>query len=282
MGEEPVRRIFWSLGYDYEIVIKTGEQDCREIFRSKIVHNIENNRPVISYGIIGPPDEGVVTGYDKNGQVLLGRSYFHDSTNGYYEKDDWYDACLALVLIGEKKETPAKQHIYLDSLKWAVQLSKIPEVKLLTKGRNLHLNGFAAFDAWIDALKNDAYFPRDDMDELTLSCQIHSNVTLSGLADSRRAAVGFLKGMHDDFPAGSVHISKAVDAYEEELGFLLDGLKSVPFAFQPEEQRLQIADPELRSKLSALIRKSKEKEIQAISHIEHAIEEIEKETAAFP
>jgi hypothetical protein len=282
LGDEPIRGTFWSLGYDYEMIIKTGEENYREIFRSKIIHNIENNRPVISYDIIGPPDEGVVTGYDKNGQVLLGRSYFHDSTNGYYEKDDWYDACLGLVLIGEKRETPAKQRIYLEALRWVVQLAKEPEVRLLAKNNNQHLNGFAAFDAWIDALKNDAYFPKDDMDELTLSCQIHSNVTLSGLFDSRRAAVAFLKGMNEGFPAGKAYISKAVDAYEKESGFLLDGLKSAPFAFQPEKQRLRMADPEMRSNLSALIRKSKEKEIQAISHIEHAIEEMEKEASVFP
>lgn len=218
----------------------------------------------------------MVTGYDKNGRVLLGRSYFHDNTNGYYEKDDWYDACLGLILIGRKKEEPAKQHIYLEALKWAVQLAKEPEVRLLAKNQNLHLNGFTAFDAWIDALHNDAYFPRDDMDELTLGCQIHNNVTLSGLADSRRSAVGFLKSMNDEFPVGKVDISKAMDAYKKELGFLLDGLKSVPFAFQPEEQRLRMADPELRSNLSSLIQKSKEMEIQAISHIEHVIEKMEK------
>lgn len=282
MGDEPVRRTFWSLGYDYEMIIKTGEQDFRETFRSKIVHNIENNRPVISYGIIGPPDEGVVTGYDKNGQVLIGRSYFHDNTNGYYEKDDWYDACLGLILIGEKKETPAKQHIYLEALRWAVQLAKEPEVRVLVKNDNKHMNGFAAFDAWLDALKNDAYFPRDDMDELTLSCLIHNNVTLSGLFDSRRAAVAFLRSMNDEFPTGKDNLSEAVDAYEKELGFLHDGLESVPFAFQSEEQRLQMTEPEMRSNLSALIRKSKEKEIEAISHIEHALEKIEKEASPFP
>jgi hypothetical protein len=277
-----VRRTFWSLGYDYEMIIKIGLQNYKDIFRSKIIHNIENNRPVISYGPIGPPDEGVVAGYDKNGQVLLGGSYFHDSSNGYYEKDDWYETCLGLILISEKKEAPDKRLIYLEALKWAVQLAEISECRQLPGTVGQHLTGFAAYDAWIDALNNDAYFPKDDMNELTLGCQIHNNVTLSGLADSRRAALGFLKSMNDEFPAGKAHISKAVDAYEEELGFLLDGLKSVPFAFLPEKQRLRMADPEMRASLSVLIRKSKEKEIQAISHIEHAIEEIENEASLFP
>ncbi len=264
------------------MIIKIGPQNYKDIFQSKIIHSIENNRPVISYGIIGPPDEGVVAGYDMNGQVLLGRSYFHDSSNGYYEKDDWYETCLGLIIIGEKKEVPDKKHIYLEALKWAVQLAKISDCRQLPGTVGQHLTGFAAYDAWIDALNNDAYFPKDDMDELTLGCQIHNNVTLSGLSDSRRAAVGFLKSMNDEFPAGEANISKAVNAYEEELGFLLDALKSVPFAFQSEEQRLRMADPEMRSNLSAIIRKSKEKEIQAISHIEHAIEEIEKAASALP
>jgi hypothetical protein len=82
--------------------------------------------------------------------------------------------------------------------------------------------------------------------------------------------------MNDEFSAGRADISKAVETYEKELVFLLDGLKTVPFVFQPEEQRLRMADADLRSNLSTLIRKSKEMEMQAISHIEHAIEEMEK------
>ena len=54
----------------------------QDVFRRKIVHSIDNKRPVISYGIIGAPDEGVVAGYDQNGRVLLGRSFFHNSVEG--------------------------------------------------------------------------------------------------------------------------------------------------------------------------------------------------------
>ena len=54
----------------------------QHVFRRKIVHSIDNKRPVISYGIIGAPDEGVVAGYDQNGRVLLGRSFFHNSVEG--------------------------------------------------------------------------------------------------------------------------------------------------------------------------------------------------------
>jgi len=267
-----VRRTCWSLGYDYEMIIRTEGQNHEEIFRTKIIESIEKKRPVIAYGIIGPPDEGIVTGYDKNGQILVGRSYFHDSSKGYYEKDDWYESCLGLILIGNKKKSPHKSDIYLEALKWAVLLANTPDLKELANN-NRHL-GFAAFDVWIDALKNDAYFPKDNVNELTLACQIHSNVTLSGLLDSRRAGVGFLKGMADDIEAGKNDILKAIIAYEEEIVVLTKGMKLVPFSWQSEEKRRQIADPTLRSNLADLILKAKEKEIQAVEHIERAIKEM--------
>jgi hypothetical protein len=54
----------------------------QDVFRRKIVHSIDNKRPVISYGIIGAPDEGVVAGYDQNGKVLLGGVFFITASKG--------------------------------------------------------------------------------------------------------------------------------------------------------------------------------------------------------
>lgn len=80
IGTEHVRRTFWALGYDYEFIDRGDGQANRQVFRKRIIESINNKRPVIAGGIVGPPDPGVVAGYEQNGKVLLGRSYFHDGS----------------------------------------------------------------------------------------------------------------------------------------------------------------------------------------------------------
>lgn len=122
---------------------------------------------------------------------------------------------------------------------------------------NTHLSGFASFDAWIDAFKNDELFPGDDMDELTRTCHVHGNVTFSGLLGSRRAGVGFLKSIVDDINTGKDETRKAIKAYEAELDILSEGMKLAPFSRESETIRRQIADPNLQSNIADLILKAK-------------------------
>ena len=84
LGEEPIRRIFRALGYAYECLFKPDSPGSEDEYRRRIVESIDKGRPVIAAGIVGPPDEGIVGGYDKNGEVVLGRSYFCDGSKGYY------------------------------------------------------------------------------------------------------------------------------------------------------------------------------------------------------
>ncbi|GAB3433445.1 hypothetical protein [Flindersiella endophytica] len=45
---------------------------------------------MLAFGIIGPPECGILTGYDQDGDVILGYSYFQEpDVVGYYEQTDW-------------------------------------------------------------------------------------------------------------------------------------------------------------------------------------------------
>jgi hypothetical protein len=50
----------------------------KETMIAAIVESLAQGRPVISFGITSPPEAGLVTGYDEDGGVLYGWSYFQD------------------------------------------------------------------------------------------------------------------------------------------------------------------------------------------------------------
>ena len=86
LAPEPYRRAFEALGYSYREIQRNETAMVKAIKES-----IDRECPVISFGIIGPPEAGLITGYDQDGSVLYGWSYFQDSKQpGYYQLDDWF------------------------------------------------------------------------------------------------------------------------------------------------------------------------------------------------
>ena len=71
LGQEPFRRAFEALGYGWHMI--RAEKDA--LFEA-VVESIDRGVPVISFGILGPPEAGIVIGFDRDGQVLHGWSYF--------------------------------------------------------------------------------------------------------------------------------------------------------------------------------------------------------------
>ena len=78
---EIFRRGFASVGYECEIVCKSQVgQNSESLFRQKIIESIrDKGRPVIAHGVIGPPEECIVAGYDEGGDVLVGWNFFQGS-----------------------------------------------------------------------------------------------------------------------------------------------------------------------------------------------------------
>lgn len=266
LGAEPVRRAFDALGYGYEFLLDYGRTDpanSRDAFRRKIVDSVGRDRPVIALGIIGPPLCGVVAGYEDDGEVLLGRSYFHDGSGGYYRKDNWYEGCHGLILIGEKHDPPTRRDVLRDALRWALSLAHRPK-------REGRVSGLAAYSAWADALNRDEEFPSEELDILTFQCHVSTSVTLAGLRDARRSAAGFLRAMADADGACAAGLRTAADAYEKQAHLLEDAIKLAPFSWATEGRRMATTDLRLRRKLGAMITDAREFELRAMSELEAA------------
>ena len=264
---DSIRRLFSALGYDYSIY-ESAAGATEQQLREQIVASIDHGRPVIAWGIVGAPEPGVVTGYGRDGEVLLGHSYFHDGSNGYYSKDNWYKDCLAVLIVGEKGEVPPRLSLLRDTVAYAVEHARGP------KSFADKAIGLAAYEPWADALRRDEDFPKGNLETLTWRCHVSNAVVLPALWDARKAAAVFLRQLADASPPAKAQVLQAAVAYEQEAYILDAAMKIVPFCHESEQRRLQMGDPELRHKLAEIIMQAKEKDQQAVTHLEAALKEM--------
>ena len=112
----PSRRAFEAIGYAQEYIDNRAKGEAYT--RERIIESLRDKaRPVIAYGIIGPPEACIVTGYDEGGDVLMGWNFFQGDPNsnagvtfeptGQFRKRDWFQDLQGLHIIGEKGEKPS-------------------------------------------------------------------------------------------------------------------------------------------------------------------------------
>jgi len=267
LAMEPVKRTFSALGYSWQFVPKA--RSCEGDFRAMITASINEGRPVLTEGIVGPVEVGIITGFDQNGDIILGRSFFHDSRE-YYRKKDWYKDCQSLLLIGSQTRQPDKMSILRNAMEWAVMLARGRDITL----RRDYAVGLAAYDEWAAAMLRDGDFPSGDLKALTRRCNVSTGVTLAGLYDARRSAAWFLRSMADVATSARPELAAAAQAYEQQVTILHETLKYSPDCSGPrgtEEMRLGMADRRLRERIAGGILAAKEQELCAVEHLEKAL-----------
>jgi len=279
LGGEPVKRTFAALGYDYTFVPDYDREspgDAKEVYGKAIVESIDKGRPVIAIGVVGPPEACIVAGYDKGGEVLYGRSYFQESQKGYFSEAGWFENCHGLILLGEKRQPPARRQVLRDTLEWTIRLAREPEMPLATIDGKIEkqiITGLAAYDAMAEALERDEdfAFADDDLDAMEMRCFAISNDGLHLLYPKRRDAAAFLESMADDGGPASAELRRAAEAYGAELEVIGQACHLAPFSFAPQPKRLALRDRDLRLKLSAMVREAKAHDERAVEHLEQAL-----------
>ena len=90
---------------------KGGEAIDEAEARRRIIASIDAGKPIMSHGIVGPPETCLITGYDGDGDILIGWSFFQNfedcraavefEPNGMFRKRNWYPAAFDLFMVGE-------------------------------------------------------------------------------------------------------------------------------------------------------------------------------------
>ncbi len=270
---EVIDRAFRSVGYEYELVMKTGEADDEQIFREKIKRSVQEGHPVLGFGVLGPPECSLITGYDDDGEILIGWNFFQDvpefnagvtfEPSGYFRKRDWCRDTMSLILVGDKVAGHERHHTSREVLRWALHVARTPELF----GR---YSGLAAYDAWIRQIGNDADFATDDRDLLFQRHDVH-NSAVGIVAECRSWAHSFLLDMAGKEPGMAEHLTAAAACYQQEHDLMWKVWGLVGGNGQPEAF-LKFADPQIRQQIIAVVAQARQLDEQAAGHLEKAIQ----------
>lgn len=264
----PIRRAFAAAGYGCA-VYERGEYAADA---ARIKASLERGVPVLAFGVVGPSDCAILTGYDEDGDVLLGWSTYqdipddhdipHDAT-GYFRKPGWHANTPATILIGEK--LPQTQGdlrtTCLDSLTWAVSLMRMP-------GFDHWVSGLAGLQVWAQEMIDEQYFPKDDADTLGQR-YVSAAINMTMLRD-HCLAEPYLRRVAEAVPEFTPELSQAADHYNEvsRIRSGMDGLIGDNFT---ESAMKAIAVPAIRREYADAILRIRDSEELAVQQIERLL-----------
>jgi len=265
LDPEPKRRIFEALGYEWHTVPLN-----RTLMVDAIKQSVAEGRPVLSFGFIGPPEAGLITGYDMDGDTVYGWSYFQeDADKGYYRVEDWFGKIsqgppYGLIVVGEQSlPEPTDRETLTSSLEWAIDLAHRAKRPSLPD----HICGLAAYDAWADSLEVDADYPADDAETMATRAMVHCDQVV--MLHERQRAAEYLRRMAGLVPEVSEPLTAAAGLYEQvgqAAGLVWKwGNWMEPAALQG------LADPQTRREFAAAVRGAREAEGQAVALLEQAL-----------
>jgi hypothetical protein len=277
VGEEPIRRTFAALGYDYTYLPDRDRLHRRSkaFYHDTITSQLNRGVPLIAIGVVGPPEAGVITGYDEGGDVLYGWSYFQDDPNGYYRSDNWYNNAHGVILIGGQKAVPSKQQVLRDALEWAITLIRQPEMDLEGEpeiGVRRCYSGLAAYDQMLASLTRDEDFPTDNPAALSIRLHALINDGAWQMMEKRRLAAEFLKEMADPTQRSSGELFKAAELYMRLSEVWCEAGMMIPWSSASPDDMLKLTNPQWRAKFSGYVQQARPLDEQAVMHLERALD----------
>ncbi len=270
---EPFRRGFASVGYAFEALSKEGGPDDEEWFRASIRASLSAGKPVIGFGVIGPPECCLVTGYDEGGDVLIGWSFFQGmcdfnpegefEPDGTFRKRRWFQNTPGLLVIGEKTPRPPCGEVYREALRWGLTVMRTADVK----GRAA---GHAAYDAWAEHMLRDEDFATDDYAVLNDRYMAYFDAT-GTIAEGRWYVNLFLQQIAGCEPAMAEDLNQAAACFRAEHDMMWEIWNLAGGNGWTEAHVRKLAEPETRRAMIPVILRARDKDIEAAAHTERAL-----------
>jgi AraC-like DNA-binding protein len=281
---EAFRRAFAGAGRSFRLLQREGSG--KEDFILFIKAELEEGRPVIAFGIIGPPEACLITGYRNEGNTLLGWNCFQDNQeftknvtqdeNGYFVTDGWWEneCTMALIAVGERQEALASHKEILENAVHILTREKVAfydqENKLLAE----YAGGQLAYDYWAKCIGDDKEFPKGAILPILYERLVCQNDAEAMLGEGRYYAAAYLEQVAKDLPEVEKKCLLAAQFFRRaaELG---PKMSQVMGGYTQDEERINcFAKSETRRELVGLIHKAKEFEAEAIKVIREIVEKL--------
>ena len=296
MTDEPLTAVTWALegvGYAGEAL---GNRDKaaeglfpvygdEATFRQRIMASIDAGRPVLGFGVVGPPECCLITGYDEGGDLLIGWSYFQGMPDppqglafepeGTFRKRDWFPETAGIVVLGEKLGRPDLAEVCRKTLERGLTVLRTPRV------HGVYASGLAAWDAWIAALLDEEAFRRADDAALHDMFGVHNADAVGGIAERRCYGGITLADWVGVYPAAADALGQAGGCFAVEHDLMWrvwECLGGHPaFVALPEDPALRFARRDSRERIVAALGEAKARDVEAAEHIEEALAIIARE-----
>jgi len=263
-------RAFAAVGYGLELVHVRRDEPDAEAVRRKVIESIDAGRPVIAHGVIGPPEECILTGYDDGGEVVIGWNYFQGDDgladvefepSGQFRKRNWVADTWSLVLIGEKADPPPEpKEVLRTALEWAVEVIRAP-----VRFGDRH-NGLAAFDAWIEHLGYDDQIAADP----AMGIEVHDDA-VGVVAEGRWYASIFLAEAARWMPFLAPELLAAASCCAEQHALMWKLWDILGGHGRGPDHQQRLCDADRRRQMVPIIRQAREKDARVAEHIERAL-----------
>lgn len=279
---EPFKRGFQAAGRSFQILKR--EDSDKEGFIRFIKAEIDEGRPVIALGIIGPPEACLITGYRGDGAVLLGWNCFQENQEytknvsldeaGYFITDAWWEneATAAVMSVGEKQEQPesCKQLLTnaLDLLTRQSVAFSSEDHKVLAE----YAGGQRAYELWAKCIADDKEFSKDTVIPLLFERLMCQNDAQTMVGEGRSYAACFLEwiGREREELAGQCKQAAQYFRRAAECTFHMNDCKGG--FMQDEEAVRRFAEPEIRKRIVRLIEQARDYEARAAALVKDIVE----------
>jgi len=291
---EPLRRALAAAGRSMDLLCREtddhgifaqcgGASDVRrggkDDFITLIRREIDAGRPLIGFGLFGPPEACVITGYREDGEEILGWNFFQDmpeyqgcidkSEEGYFIRRGWYEHpdTIALLAIGEGEKSPDRRALAKDTLNYVADLMAPRRVRDFA-------GGAAAFDAWAGKLSDDSEFPENAPLPMLFERLMCMTDALTMIGEGRYYAHTWTEDMAEQFPVAAVPLREASVLFKKahdcawEMWALLGGMG------MGEKQARNIARRDVRERCVAQIKKARDLDEKAAEYLKKAAESL--------
>lgn len=281
---EAFHRAFKAAGRSYGILKR--DESNKEGFVQFIKAEIDEGRPVIAFGIIGPPEACLITGYRDNGETLLGWNCFQENQeyakdvkqdeSGYFNTEGWWEneCTVALISVGEKEEALSSDKEILTN---AIDILTKEIVTFYGKNHEVkaeYAGGQKAYECWAKAIGDDKEFPSNAVLPILyerIMCQGDAQVMIG---EGRSYAACYLEWIGKQSSFVEEKCKKTADYFRKvaECGFHMNEVRGG--FMQDEETTRKMAEPKVRQQLVDLIHKAKEYEAKACDLMKEIVEEL--------
>lgn len=212
-----------AVGVRLDVVSPPFDDEMRELVLARVKEQIDAGTPPLARGLVGPSEYGLIVGYDDSGPTFLARTYFD---RGAEPTRLGWDA-----FVDDEHGTP----VFLDPA------TGVDRSRAALAGLDAGIAAAGTTEdallAWAAGLRDDARWS-DARHAGQAAFADHTMRTI--LADKRRAAARFLRGLRAEFPTrpGS-DLLRAAESY----GYVVDAATKSGIGPFDASVAMRFADP---------------------------------------